>query len=416
MISACRLTAVLCLALILGASPPAHSKSLGSVIFLRASGDALLSPTDVLEKNLDTGKTIVLISHESLPADFKTIIDSITPSPDGKYLYFSGSSGMVFRNKTTGETRTVLGGTFSFGGEEELIASIDKSDWYWERGKSVTRIDPPSDCTGDRWYSDELKGRMQWSPKSNLLLGRRDLGRRPYPACLYLYDTATRSARKLCSIQNLDIAIWSADGNGVITVESTPKRKGSHLSYLPLKGKSRRLFDWPRYVWGVAESPDGSDFVISDEKGFYLVRRGGRQASKLRVPTGEGSFDASFQFNKGGDRLAILVSSWSGEPRLSLDQQLWVVDTKSRRADRVVRWVEFFQGSDPATERRMQGWLPDGKTVVIVGAISYGEKPVDNANDWFKLWLYDTQLRSGKGDEVFDSGKRCLGVAWWLAR
>ncbi len=186
MMSACRLTAALCLALILGASLPALSKSLGRVILLRPSGSELLSPTDVLEKDLDTGKTTVLISHESLPADFKTIIDSITPSPDGKYLYFSGSSGTVFKNKTTGETRTVLGGTFSFGGEEELVATIDKSDWCWERGGPVTRIDSPSECTGTGWFLDELEPGMRWPTKGNLLLGQREFNRRPYPVCFPL--------------------------------------------------------------------------------------------------------------------------------------------------------------------------------------------------------------------------------------
>ncbi len=413
MTSAYRLIVALSAMLILGNGPAVCSESLGKVVFLRAAaGSASDSPVDVLEKNLDTGDTKMLISHESLPGSFKTRIASASPSSGGQYLYITSSPGWVIKDRATGKARMIFGETFSYGGEEEVVETIDKADWCWERGKAVlSGIAVPSDCTGSAWLVSDSP--TVWSPKGNRLLGRRDLDESPYTNCLYIYDANSRTAKTLSLIRRLNTAVWSGNDNGVIEVRRA-KNESSQVSYTGLDGKSRLRFGWPRRVHSIAQSPNGLVFALCDATGCYILGTDGHVISKLKTQTQKESFDVSFHFNRSGNRLAILTSYWYGEPHVGLDQQLWVVDIESRQASRVARWGEFFQGSGLAIERWIEGWLPDQKTVVIAGAISYGaEKPADSENDWIKIWAYNTQLRTGKGTEVFDSGKRCLGAAWW---
>lgn len=410
--SACRLIVIFGAILLLGNSSTVHSESLGRVIFLRAVGGESDSPADVMEKSLNTGHTEMLISHESLPSTFRTRIASVSPSPDGKYLYIVSSPGWMFKDKVTGKTRTVYGETFSYGREEEPVETVDKSDWCWERRKAIlSAVVLPSDCTGSGWLAGESP--TVWSPKANRLLGRRDLDESPGTNCLYLYDATARTTRTLSLARKLNMAVWSGNGSGVIEIRRA-KNESSLVFYTELDGRSRQLFGWSRHINSIAQSPNGSVFALSDITGCYLLSATGRLISKLRIPVQNEAFDVSFGFNKSGNRLAILTSYWYGEPHVNLDQQLWLLDMKSKKASRVARWDELFQGSGLATERWLEGWLTDNETVVIAGAISYGaEKPADSQNDWMKIWTYNTLRRTGKGNEVFDSGKRCLGVAWW---
>lgn len=410
--SAYRLIVIFGAMLLFCNSLAAYSESLGRVIFLRATGGQSDSPTDVMEKNLDTGHTETLISHESLPKSFKTRVASVSPSPNGKYLYITSSPGWVFKDKATGKTRTVFGETFSYGGEEEPAETIDKRSWCWERGEAAPRsIVPPSDCIGSgRLASDSP---TVWAPEGNRLLCRRDLDDSPYTNCLYLYNATSRITRTLSLTKGLNMAVWSGNGDSVIEIRRT-KNEGSMVSRIGVDGKSRQLFTWPRRICGVTQSPNGSVFALFDLTGCYLLGTDGQLIAKLKIPMQKESFEVSFRFNKSGNCLGVLTSYWYGEPHVGLDQQLWVVDMKSKQARRIARWGEFFQGSDLATERWIEGWFPDQQTVVIAGAINYGaEKPADSENDWIKIWAYNTQLRTGKGMEIFDSGKRCLGVAWW---
>ena len=399
-------------AVLLGTACAASAASLGQVLFLRAAKPGAESPVDVYEKDLDTGETKLLISHKSLPDTFRTRACDVAPSFDGRYLWILSSPGWVFHNQSTGETRTVFGYAFSHGGEEEPIDAIDEADWCWERKTgTIRKIDAPQDCIGPGWSRSDSN--MKWSPEGNRLLGRQDAEEAPYPSCLYLYDATAQSVRKLATASELEIAIWSAQADGAVEVLNAPKET-SLVWFQPTSGERKTLFTWPREIAAIAQSPDGKTFAVFDSLGNYLVGRDGRHIRKLKMPTEEKLFWADFWFNTSGSRLAVLTSYSFGEPHLGLIQQLWVVDSKTTRAHRVARWDESFQGSGLAVDRWIEGWLPDEKSVLIGGAISYGvEKPADSENDWIKIWSYDTVRCTGRGSVLFDSGKGCLGVEWW---
>ncbi|MHB1001484.1 MAG: hypothetical protein ACYC27_19770 [Armatimonadota bacterium] len=410
------------------ANPVILHKSSGRIIFLRTAVDGSSSFADILETNLATGQTETLITLMSLPGQYETRPASASASPDGKYLHIVGSSGWVFKNKDTGKTTSVFGKTVTYDAGNPPVATIDSSDWCWERGKdALTNIVPPSKCTGPDWSTNHSP--MLWSPKENKLLCRRDFNNSPFNTCLYVYDAKSMTTRVLSHTRVTDIAIWSGNGNGIIDVCKTNDGEFTVL-YADLSGKTRQLFRWPRKIISLAQSPDNSMFALSDANGCYLLNARRRvitklEITKLEIPIQIRSFDVSFRFNSSGSRLAVLTSYSYGEPGIGLDQQLWIVDIKVRKASKVAQWQESFMGSALATRRRIENWFTDQKTVIIAGAISYGEeKPVDSENDWVKIWTYDTQspiyeslgIFPGNETEVFDSGKGCLGVAWWAGK
>lgn len=386
-------------------------KSKGTVIFLRASGHQSDSKADVMEKNLSTGRIKTIISHKSLPKGFKTRISSATPSPDGKYLHIVGSSGWVFKDKATGKIRTIFGESFSYGGEEEPSGAINSSDWCWDRERAIlTRISPPAEAAGYGWTSSDSPA--VWSPKGNRLLIKRDFQEAPYTNWVYIYDAKTRSVRTI-STGAIDLAVWSGTGSGVIESKYT-EGNGSIVSYAGAGVKTKELFKWPREISSIAQSPDGSILAVFDLSACYLLKINGRLISKLRVPVQEETFSVTFQFNTSGTCLAAFTSYSYGEPHIGLAQQLWVTDIKSMKTHKIANWNETFQGSDLATDRWILGWLPDQKTFAICGSIDYGaEKPADSANDWIKIWTYNSDLRASKGTQIYDSGKGCLGATWY---
>ena len=384
----------------------------GKVIYLRVTGNKSDSPSDVKEINLFTGQIKTLISHVFLPHTFKSRIGSISPSPDDKYLNILGSSAWVFRDNTTRKAHNIYGNTITYDPTAGITQILEESDWCWERGKGVpTKIVPPSECTGSSWWAGDSV--ITWSPKGNKLLGRRDHDEQPDKTCLYIYNPKTKVTQTLSNTRKLDIAVWSGDGKGVIKVRYTKKEK-TIVSYSGLNGTNKQLFKWPRQINSIAQSPDTSRYAVYDAIGCYLLSANGRLISKLKIPVKDESFYVDFRFNRNGNRLAVLTSYSYGEPCIGLDQELWAVDMKSRQSRSIAKWTESFLGSNQAVSRRIEEWLPDQRSIAITGAISYGEEqPADSRNDWIQIWTYDTASSKPAETEIFDSGKGCLGVAFW---
>lgn len=181
----------------------------------------------------------------------------------------------------------------------------------------------------------------------------------------------------------------------------------------PSTGERRLLFQWPRLISSIAQSPDSSHFVFSDLDDYYITDARGKNPKSFRIPVVRENLSTTIKFNKSGARAAIFTDYSTGEPHVNNTQQLWVTDMAGH-AKRIAKWEELFQGRDLATARALEGWLPDDKSVVISGKLYYGiEKPADTEHDWYKLWSYDISLGDAKSNQFFDSGKGWYGVAWY---
>ena len=64
----------------------APADSLGRVVYAQTVGKANHGPAEIVEKNLDTGKTITLIAQKAFPPKLDDNTGEITVSPDGKYV------------------------------------------------------------------------------------------------------------------------------------------------------------------------------------------------------------------------------------------------------------------------------------------------------------------------------------------
>jgi len=370
------LLAGLCAALVL-ANRCAAGTSRGKVVLVRAIGDAPGAQSDVFEKDLDTGKTTLLISHKSLPKAFSGRIGHAWPSPSRRYMLLTGW-------------------------------------WCWDRKTGTVRR-----------VASEVGSSSQWAPRTDRLL-IRDWGSESRQGSLWLYDPSTGRSRSMGSVRQLDLAGWSGHGDGIIVV--TCREKGlSTVYFQPITGERKRLFTWNGPMEAVEQSPVGSHFAIFDGKRYWLTDARGRKPANLEIPAGEhGSsrFGVDFLFNRRGDKLALFTSDTYGEPHFGLMKRLWWVDVERKRPHLIAEWDESVRGgleaprpAGTAESRQVEGWLDDTSLVVSGRVIHWVGGDAEERSDWHKLWVYRA-VSGAQGREVFDSGKRCLDAAWWpgLAR
>ena len=404
-----RLGLLFCAALVLSFVVSAHAADLGKVLFVRFAGDPENGPADVYEKNLNTDATKLLISHKSLPKSFQTRIDSVNPSPDGRFVVLNESPGWIIRDGKTGKSRVMFGYGFSYSGDEELSGEIGGGRWCWERKTgAVKQI--------RKGVGLEHVG-MAWSPKGDYLLitettdGSFNTDSAP-EGSIQIYNPVSGKSIHFNSINNLGIAEWSGKGDGVIEVTYSSKSISTVL-FQPITGKRKMLFSWPRPISNIAQSPDGTTFAIFDDKGYYLTNSKGKNIKTLRIPRQEECFSVNLCFNRSGSHLAISTYYCFGEPHINETDQLWSVDVKKASVKRIVEWNECLQGSGTAVNRSVIGWLPDDKSIAVEGSICYGEEmPAEMRNNWSILWRYNMLTPTGKGQKLFDSDKGCLGIGY----
>lgn len=403
------LTFSLCAALVLSLSVSANAADLGKVLFVRFVGNPENGSADVYEKNLNTGAAKLLISHESLPKSFQTRISGVNPSPDARYIVLDESPGWVIRDGKTGKSRVMFGYGFSYSGDEEPSGEIGGRRWCWDR--KTGSIKPIRQGVGLEDIS------LIWSPKGNYLLisettdGYFNTDSTP-EGSIQIYNPTSGKSIHFNNINNLGIAVWGGKGDGVIEV--TYSKKGvSTVRFQPIIGKRKMLFTWPRPIRNIAHSPDGTTFAIFDDKGYFLTNSKGTNIKTLRIPRQQECFSVNMHFNRSGSHLAISTYYCFGEPHINETDQLWSVDVKKMQVKRIAEWNECFQGSGTAINRSVVEWLPDDKTIAVEGCISYGaEMPADSHSDWNKLWSYSMLTPTGKGQELFDSEKGCLGIGY----
>jgi hypothetical protein len=137
---------------------------------------------------------------------------------------------------------------------------------------------------------------------------------------------------------------------------------------------------WPRSILTAVLSPDGKTVAIHDDTGVSLVDPSGRNTRRAKVTLLENVANEQvavfFAFRPDSRRVAILARLTYGEPMGAFIERLWTADVATGCSRRLSEWSDRFQGSGPIVgDRRIEGWTPDGKSVIVTGVVYVGEMP-----------------------------------------
>ena len=378
----------------------------GRVIYALTANKQPTGPADVFERDLDTGKTKVLISRKGFPNAFEGHIVSLAISPNGRSLAIIGKSG-------EGDRAT-------------------DSIWVWEREHNRFR-----GLLGEQSHRYE----HWWSPSGRYLL-IRDSGTRVlfesrwvFENDLWLYDAERRQLRRLEQIKDPSIAAWSTTDDAVIAAGRSGEGAIVYL-LTPRTGRQQVLFKWPQAIYSITPLGGGSGYALSSgysmnyvKTGIYLTDGRGGHPRKLAIPkvheneaTEEGGLSAGFALNGSGARLAVLAEYSHGMPALSWTKQLWCVEPRKLSSLLVGEWEgrDLFPDQMEAppwtyTSYDLVGWLPGGRSVLMC-ARTRGVKQDGSPADHLALWAYDMAQQNAEGKQLFDSGPGCLGMTWWAGK
>jgi hypothetical protein len=402
----------------------------GAAVFVRAKGAAEDARSDVYEQSLAGGPARVLVSHAALPKSLRGRIERARPSPDGSLLLLDESDGVIIRNKRTGVTRLMLLGGWhaaAFDSAKEVeVGDYVGGCWLWSRRtraiKRLALVNPG--------------GAAAWSPRGELVVTQDFDGR---TNTLRVVNVVTGRTRTLLTTQH-DVlcARWTSDGAALLVAELVGET-ASRLELVSLTGKTQRLFTRPVRVFNAAVSPDGRQVAVGDTSGYFLFERNGRARRKLALPEiggTSGPFEASprgdLAFSPDGSMLAVLVSYESGPAHLVVNEELWMVQTKTGAARRLKEWfatfarapqneavgaVQFVAHRDRAPRSSAEadaphvllGWVPGQSAVFLLGGNGTEAAPETNRR---RLWLYP--MRSAQPPRLLaDAGPYGLDMAWW---
>ncbi len=376
------------------------------VFTVRVSESWKCSLSAVYEEDPKTRVRKEIIPNELLTIPMKGAVDSVEPSPSGRYLLLKGMPWHSFRNRTTGRIRTAFGGSYMSRPEEEEEAGQSRgSVWIWDReSRKMTKV---------TYERPEGSAQATWSPGTDHIL-LRDSGTTSYPLVDALDRENVFNASDGTSAQyGVLLTTWSGDGKGLLL--ATDYGQGMRVYLQPLKGKARPVFSWPEKARYLTQTPNSSVFAIFDSRGFFLAGTDGKSA-KLAITLKGDNNEAKLQFSRDGRRLAIFTSFMHGEPHVNTDYALYVVDVQKKSVMHKWLWQESFQGSGEAFSRYLDGWMPDNRTLRIGARVWYGvEKPADSQDDWVKIWTLDT-TKGGGEQEIWDSGQQCMNAAWYSGK
>ena len=351
------LAGLLLVALTVAAPLPASAASrYGRVVYALTPANKPAGRADVFERDLDTGKTTLLISRNGFPNAFEGNTVSLAISPNGRFLAIVGRSG-------EGDRAT-------------------DSIWVWEREHSRFR-----GLLGERSHEYEY----WWSPSGRYLLIRDSGPRRLFEGHwideddLWLYDTERRQLRQAGQVKDLTTATWSTKDEAVV-VANAAEGRASVCLLTPHTGRQRTLFKWSGAIQAITRLAGGSGYALASgysmndvRTGVYLTDGRGGHPRKLAIPkvheneaTLEGGMDAESALNGSGTRLAVLAEYTHGMPALSWTKQLWCVETGKLSSLLVGEWEgrDFFPDQMEAppwtqTFYDLVGWLPGGRSVLI---------------------------------------------------
>jgi len=378
----------------------AYAAPFGKVYFVKLTGSASDASSDVCLQEVPDGQARVLIAHQSLPVAFKGRIESAQPSPDGTLLLLGESRVTTIRNIKTGATRRMLGGTYSLDSStEKVVSSTPGATWLRLADGRLRKLvlAGPHDKVHN----------LSWTPRGHLLylFVRRNKGKF---ASLRLFDPLVGKSLNINSVAHPVISAWPAHGQGIYVVDQSDDGTGRVLQ-LTGGGHAHVLFTWPRFIYGLAVSSNGSYITLADARGHYLLDNRGKLLYTLRVMVGEEHPSTNASFSPDGTSLALLISQATGEPHVNIHEELWTVSVPTGAAQRLTEWNAMLgntPGGDPM--HKLLGWTPDGRTLLIIerpGTIGGPE------TYWQKLLHYPLKPNQ-PATLFFDSGSFVIDVEW----
>lgn len=139
---------------------------------------------------------------------------------------------------------------------------------------------------------------------------------------------------------------------------------------------------WPRSILTAVVSTNGKTVAIHDDAGVFLTDQKGGNVRRVKITLLEKLANEQvtvfFAFGPDSRRVAILTRLSYGEPMGAFIERLWTADVATGCSRRLSEWSDRFQGSGPiVAERSIEGWTPDGKSIVVSGVIYEGDMPAE---------------------------------------
>ena len=139
---------------------------------------------------------------------------------------------------------------------------------------------------------------------------------------------------------------------------------------------------WARPILSAVISPDGKTVALHDNSGVYLTDGSGAHIRKVDITLLENlandQVTVFFVFRPDGRRVAVLTRLSYGEPMGEFIERLWTVDAAGGLARQLSEWSDWFRWPGPIVgNRRIEGWTPDGKSVIVMGTIYTGDMPAE---------------------------------------
>lgn len=363
-------------ALLVSAGMSANA-SYGKLIYAQTPDKRPYGPSDVFERNLDTGKSQVVISHKSFPKGFRGFISYLDISRDGRYLMI---------------------GEFTKPYEGNSIPAIPNISrvWLWDRKTHhVDAVPRPSGSP------------VGWSQ------GNRYFAFLEYDTQVSWYDVLTVKPKSAKLPKPCQDAVWSSTRESLLLACADYDDK-TRVYEQPVSGTRRVLLSRLVGIESLAHSPDGQSYALSDGKSVYTTGKG--RTSKRRIPIAtdpDHLNNVNFLYNSAGGKLAIINRYSYGEPAVNTNESLWVADVSNGKATSLASWVTSVPPYDGTTVfHSIEGWASDSKSVLVSAEISSDSK-YGYRSDWRQIWAYNLDGPKNKGRKLFDSGPGCLVITWY---
>ncbi len=366
---------VACMCLVAGAG---SADTLGRVVYAQTAQAAANGPVEIVEKDLDTGKTTTLIPTSAFPAKLNDNTTQIAVSPDGRFVALM--QGLNIDKMMSDIDEAVKANKPSPPLDPEDYGAV-----LWDREKSQFRQLPKN--------LDAM--RLLWSPSGGRLL----VVVAPKRPAVVWSDAGSRECGPLDFTWDL---AWSADGQNVIWDDS-PDEKGSTIMSAPIGGeKPAKLFAWPDPIESLAVCPKGAGYSIYDGKAISILDANGKKLRDVGVSLRK-AFIVEMAYDVSGEKLAILVRYTVGEGLVDQFEgpevtRLYWAEVKTGKFEKLAELCQTRVDGDgnarTTSERHLAGWLPGGKSILVSGQISWGGKgPIGEQCDRFALWRMPTSAR-----------------------
>ena len=351
--------------------------SYGKLIYAQAFDKRPYGSSDVFERNLDTGKSQIIIPYKSLPKDFRGYISYLSVSGDGRYLMI-GVCTKPYEGNSIPAT-----------------PSISRL-WLWNRKtRNVVAVPRPSGSP------------VGWSH------GSRCYAFLEYDTQVSWYDAVTGKLKIAKLPKTCQEAVWSSTRESLLLACAGYDEKTTVYEQ-PMSGRRLILFGGLVGILSLEQSPSGQRYALCDGKSVYTIGKGGSRKRRLPIATDADHLNnMQFSYSSADSKLAIVNRYSYGEPAVNTSESLWVADVSSSKATSLASWVTSVPPyGGTSIFHWIEGWASDSKSVLVSAEISSDSK-YGYRSDWHQIWAYSLTGPKNKGRPLFDSGPGCLAITWW---